>query len=93
MKVQVELLAFSKGEIREVEISGEAVDLDEVFHNGQNHIQPLEMPSVSVGDVILDGDKKFMVIGAGFKELTNEEYELYKSLDDRSIEKFMMQRS
>ena len=66
--------------------------LDAVFMYGQNDFQPIEMTcSVSVGDVIeLDGDL-FIVMDMGFKEMTREELEEYKAIDqdDRSWSKWV----
>lgn len=74
MKVRVYLLHFGRGKIRTVTIpnSTSASDfLDRVFHYGQNEVQPLPLPSVSVGDVIEnphDG-RLYRVEMTGFKPL------------------------
>ena len=56
--------------------------LDAVFMYGQTDFQPIEMTcTVSVGDVIeLDGDL-FIVMDLGFKELTREDLEEYRNID------------
>jgi flagellar motor switch protein FliM len=63
MVFEVEMWAFMNGQIREVHIDDERLEgktkdqvLELVFHFGQNDVQPKDMCSVSVGDVIrLDG--------------------------------------
>ncbi len=74
------------GEIREVEVPDNdaymsapftEVDVDEalriIFHYGQNDIQSRDMPSISVGDVILFDDNEYRV------EVANE-FEEFKKL-------------
>ena len=43
--------------------------LDNIFHAGQNHLNPLPMRSVSVGDIIEFGDMYFIVAGIGFRKV------------------------
>jgi hypothetical protein len=60
MIFEVELNAFMNGEIREVDVPDEVFFecittedvLDQVFRFGQNEVQPKDMCSVSMGDVI-----------------------------------------
>lgn len=50
-----------------------AISLNEAFIKSQNHDidwAKNETRSTSIGDVIQDGDKLFLVKGIGFKELT-----------------------
>lgn len=74
MKVTVHLARFVPGKVRTVTIpdnTSSADFLDTVFHYGQNDVQPLPFPSVSVGDIIensLDG-KLYQVEMLGFKVL------------------------
>ena len=76
-KFEVEMCAFLNGtDIREVEILNsdmlgldQAGMLDLIFLNGQNEVQPLKMPSVSMGDIIRFNGKRFLVDFFGFKEV------------------------
>lgn len=71
MKFEVEMLAFEGGKIREVEVPDDDERLlNLVFHYGQNDFQPLPICSVSVGDVIRLGNRKFRVDSLGFSEVT-----------------------
>jgi hypothetical protein len=91
MKIKVELWAFADGKVRQVEIldriwqlyvsgeiSAEAL-LEEVFRMGQNEFQPQEMPSVSMGDVIvldaLNPARRFLVLVTGFVQMNNVTYD------------------
>jgi len=81
MKVFVQMLTFDDGKIREVDIPEKewqkalpADRLELVFRYGQNDIQPRQMCSVSVGDVILLDGEMFMVMGGGFKKMEEGEY-------------------
>lgn len=76
-KIEVEMLAFAGGKIREVDVPQEAWDkatsdeqrLELVFYWGQNDFQPKQIPSVSVGDVArLDG-KRWECSMLGWKEV------------------------
>lgn len=75
MIVEVEMLAFGNGEIREVEVpDGEVTsDVDQmlelVFHYGQNDFQPKNHPSVSVGDVVRLNNERYAVAGLGFRKV------------------------
>lgn len=72
-KFQVELRAFGgNGEIREVEVPEVHVEdlLETIFYFGQNDHQPKPQRSVSVGDVIVVGVRRFRVDGVGFTELS-----------------------
>lgn len=85
MIVEVEMLAFGEpGEVRKVEIP-ENLDnvtvLDSVFHYGQNDFQPQNHPSVSAGDVIRYKGENYLVASVGFKKLTDEQLNEYRSLD------------
>jgi hypothetical protein len=74
--VEVEMLAFMNGEVREVEVPAEeflaAPDelavLELVFKYGQNDFQPKPFASVSVGDVIRFRGRRIKVAGMGFEE-------------------------
>ncbi len=92
MIVKVHLLAFTDGEIREVEVPeldtllpptnddelGHVLEL--VFHWGQNDFQPQQKPSVSVGDVIEMDGRFHRVESVGFKELTADQMADWRGL-------------
>ena len=70
------------GVIRNVKVPTEKLkDLEKhlilelVFHYGQNDFQPQDHPSVSVGDIILYNEERWMVAGFGFKQITSEEWQ------------------
>lgn len=73
MIVEVEMLRFGGGAIRPVEIPNRylhAVDeeiLEKVFYWGQNDFQPLQFPSVSVGDVARVNGKRYECMPIGWK--------------------------
>jgi hypothetical protein len=90
MKFQVEMLAFGNwGEIREVEVPDHLVIndttemLETVFYYGQNDFQPVQHPSVSMGDVIRMGNDRYLVCHMGFRQLTPVEYACYTRLAQR----------
>jgi hypothetical protein len=98
MIIEVEMLAFANGEIRNVEVPdeiclvegwkeiiGDRVDniLGAVFHYGQNDFQPQNHPSVSAGDVIRWNGEHYLVASVGFIKLTNEQMESYRSIERR----------
>jgi hypothetical protein len=92
MIYRVRLMAFGDGKIREVNVPDVTTNnieevLDLVYHYGQNEIQPLLLPSVSVGDVIEAGDRLFVVKLSGFAEMTKEEFSKYEKvpLRDRPL--------
>jgi hypothetical protein len=86
MDIQVYMLAFMNGEIRDVTIPDDSKTvLEDVFRLGQNDFQPSNTHcSVSVGDVIdlgEDADVRYhLVCPAGFKDMTLELFSHYKSL-------------
>lgn len=87
MIVKVELWAFQKGVVREVNIpieSGNIHDLTElVFYWGQNDFQPVQgRCSVSAGDVICHDGKYILFVSIGCKELTEKEYKDYIQMDE-----------
>jgi hypothetical protein len=75
MIVEVEMLAFGNGEIRQVDIPDEKVSdnvddmLELAFHYGQNDFQPKNYPSVSVGDVVHYNGERYEVDMIGFKKV------------------------
>lgn len=80
--IDVELMAFGQGQIRPVELpDGVDISLDNVFIHGQNYSgnAHLNMPSVSVGDIIHMDNGVFVVKGFGFEEIDTEIYDLLKS--------------
>ena len=90
MIVEVEMLAFGEpGEVRKVNVPDEFCNseeiklLDAVFHYGQNDFQPQNHPSVSAGDVIRWKGENHLVAGMGFRKLTDDQLENYRSLDQR----------
>ena len=93
MKINVEMLAFSEGEMRPVEIPDGELNgeiertLDLVFQYGQNDFQNLPFPSVSAGDVVHCNNEAYMVAGVGFKKMTENQLNQYRSLSryDRFI--------
>lgn len=100
MKIKVELWAFENGKIREVDIpdDGERKEceiLNLVYHYGQNDIQPQQMPSVSVADVILYNDNRYVVIGMGFHKMTEDEYQYHIKLPrlDRNLNTYDMEQN
>ena len=80
MLVQVKLFRFGNGKSRTVQIpsiSGTKNEiLEEVFHYGQNHNQPQDLPSISAGDVILIGGERHLVKGFGFEQVSDEDFEI-----------------
>jgi hypothetical protein len=93
MKFKVHMLAFMDGKIREVDVpDSQAHDksperpelLELVFWHGQNEVQPQELCSVSVGDVIELEGKFHMVVSLGFWAMSQEEFDAYKAMDRTS---------
>jgi hypothetical protein len=87
MEFKVHLLAFTDGKIRPVNVPDEHLFptairpedmLEDIFHYGQNEIQPLKFPSVSAGDVIEYAGKKYFIQSTGFRHMTEEEFESYR---------------
>ena len=83
--IKVELLAYySQERIREVKIpkdlTTEEMILKAIYHYGQNDIQPQNLPSVRMGDVIHYKGKKIIIKAIGFKEISQEEYDSYKKV-------------
>jgi hypothetical protein len=77
MIVEVEMWAFAQGKIRQVEVPDEEMALskdvharlEQVWYYGQNDIQPQQIPSVSMGDIVrLDG-KRWIAVMIGFEEI------------------------
>ncbi len=90
MNFQVEMLAFGNwGEIRNVEVPGNLVTdntdemLEHIFHYGQNDFQPVQHPSVSMGDIIRLQEKRYLVCDFGFRPLTPVEYSCYTRMAQR----------
>ena len=93
MKINVHMSAYStKNDIRTVEVPDNEITpkttvnqmLALIYHYGQNDFQPQNHPSVSVGDVVgLEGDY-YMVLGIGWKKLTESEF---KGLPDNIASK------
>ena len=102
MKVQVEMTAFEgNGIFREVTIPDEESNktgddlLEAVFKYGQNDFQfGGGRISVSTADVIHLNGEKWLILGIGFKKLTDEEYRQYREtpIRDRSFACMMMSR-
>lgn len=76
MKYSVEITRT--GQTRHVEVPDAKVsrspfaNLEQIFYYGQNEIQPLPMPSVSVGDVITLDGFRYRVDVIGFNPLVGE---------------------
>ena len=69
MSYKVEMLAFGdKDEIREVTLPEGEATLELIYMHGQNEVQPLDHPSVSMGDVIQFEGQKWIVAAVGFKD-------------------------
>lgn len=86
MQYAVHLLAFTDGDIRLVEIPDTTPPnnvLNAVWHWGQNDFQPMQMPSVSVGDIISIGEKFHLVTIFEFREISKAEFNIYKNLSQR----------
>lgn len=79
--IEVELWAFGgEGRIRPVEIPESTEEapsigivLEAVFHFGQNDFQPKPFRSVSVGDVVRLGERRYTVAPCGFTDETGKE--------------------
>jgi hypothetical protein len=89
MKINVLMLAFGReNEVREVEVPDEKAEnnqnidvvLDLVYYYGQNDFQPQNHPSVSMADVIVYNDEKYLVCYAGFRKLTEIEFDEFLKL-------------
>jgi hypothetical protein len=75
--VNVELMTFGHGKVRPVELPDNVeVTLDNVFIFGQNNSENnhLNLPSVSVGDIIHLDSEKYVVKDFGFEKLSSEVY-------------------
>lgn len=78
--IQVQQFRFNDGAYRNVEVPtaeiSENIDetLEKVFMYGQNDFQPLDRPSVSVGDVINYDGQYFVVANFGFKKIKSDMY-------------------
>ncbi len=83
-------------EVREVDIPDQFAEhkdgntdelLDLVYYYGDNDIQRKRQYSVSMGDTIELNGKLFLVNRAGFKEISQQEYEEYLKVPrrDRTI--------
>lgn len=93
MKIPVHMSAYGlKSDIREVEIPDNEITpkttinqvLSLAYHYGQNDFQPQNHPSVSVGDVVRLKEDYYMVLGVGWKKLTESEF---KGLPDNIASK------
>jgi hypothetical protein len=89
MKINVMMLAFGRDkEVREVDIPDERIQkhemveemLDLVYHYGQNDLQPKQCASVSVGDVIVYKEEKYLVCSTSFRKLTQIEFDQFLKL-------------
>ena len=84
MSYKVEMLAFGdKDEIREVTLPEGEATLELIYMHGQNEVQPLDHPSVSMGDVIQFEGQKWIVAAVGFKALSDEQYTAYVATERR----------
>ena len=103
MKVKTHLLAFEEDKIRMVEIDDKYLNhlsvievLEEVFRLGQNDLQPQQMPSLSVGDVVEKECNRctyWLIMATGWKNLNEEEFEAYKKIPmrDRAISTYKIE--
>lgn len=87
----VQLLAWTDGEIRKVNVPQNDVDnapddlaiLERIFYYGQNDFQPQQLPSVSVGDVATVNNKNYLCRPLGWREIPDDELAKYKELPRR----------
>lgn len=93
MKVLVEMLAFEgKGEFREAEVSAAEWEravangtewnvLGKVYEQTQNDFNPSPMHcSTSVGDMIHIAGRHFLILGVGFREMSQGQFDEYAGL-------------
>lgn len=74
---EVELNMFAQGVIREVEVPADDIEarmgtlavLDHIWKWGQNELQPMSVPSVSMGDVIRYDGRRWLITAEEYKEL------------------------
>lgn len=91
--IQVQQFKFNDGQYRNVEVPASEISedvmetLEKVYQYGQNDFQPLNCPSVSVGDVINYDRKYFVVANFGFKQIKSEIYEVLKRACSASCQK------
>lgn len=104
MKINVRMLAFMDGEIREVNLpddefarcEGTLDVLSLTFRYGQNDFQPInDRCSVSVGDVIEYDGGLYVVCTTGFRKLSQQEYDEYLKVErpSRSLHVMMKMKS
>ena len=98
MKFNVHMTAFMNGEIREVNVPDEELngdvhdDLERIFYWGQNDFQPIkDRCSVSSGDVIDYNGQLYLILMAGFRKLSAEQFEHYKSVDRHAKLNYMIE--
>lgn len=98
MKYNVYLTAFRKNghQIREVKVpDGECNGdtdfvLNRIFWWGQNEAQPKNMRSVSVGDAIEYNQKYYLILFAGFSEISKKQMDEFKKLEHIKKMKYLM---
>jgi hypothetical protein len=85
--VKVELWALMSGAIREVKLPDMPDDasvediLDATWHWGQNDFQAVkDRCSVSMGDVVLLDNERYIVAMMGFHKMSDDEYQRYIKL-------------
>lgn len=91
MKIKALMYAYEDGKEREIEIPDSRWEkasltdrLEAAFEFGQNDFQPRHICSVSVGDVIdMAGEGLYLVCGLGFRKMSPEELETWKSIPRR----------
>lgn len=82
MLIKTELIQFQDGKIRMVNCPSDAPSLDEIYHYGQNDIQPQIMTcSLSAGDLIHLNNKIYLIANHGFKELDNFAANEYRKME------------
>lgn len=73
---EVELNMFAQGRIRKVKVPVSAMTVNSTWYNlaaifkyGQNDFQPMELPSVSMGDVIRYKGNRYLILALGYRRL------------------------
>lgn len=96
MKFNVFLTAFTNNQIRQVEVPDNEIKgdlnfiLNRIFWWGQNEAQPQQNCSVSAGDAIEYQGKLYLILMAGFREISNIQLEEFKGLDHSEKMKYLI---
>lgn len=98
MKFNVHLTAFKRHghQIRQVEVpdaecNGDAdFVLNRIYWWGQNESQPQNIRSISAGDIIEYKKKLYLILMAGFREVSKIELEEFKKLEHNEKMKYLI---